>query len=197
VHERKHLRVESREMTDRRPSSGRKRRRVENFFGSERRPDYVFVDKCRTIAGMGEQIVAEESLGAFLKQNPCFPVMRNVRSIDVPNALATEIDDFAIGQLAGRSIAHVVERNHATECTVRDLGARRGGEKFVHRSALVRLHVSEGDPSDSREGNDARYSLGYKWKHSPRTSVKEKRILGINQELIEREPARRGVRDAR
>jgi hypothetical protein len=169
---------------------------MENRFGIERGRDYVPVGKRRTIAGMGEQIAAEERLGRFFEQKPCLPIMRNVRSIDVPNALATEIDDLAIGQLAGRSITQIIERNQATKRTVRDLGSRRGSEKFVHRPALVRLHVPKRNPPDSRERNDARYCFGYEWKHSPWTRVKEQRLLGVNKELIEREPARRGVRDA-
>ena len=170
---------------------------MENLFGSERRSDYVPIGKCRTIAGMGEEIAAEEGLGRFLEQNPRFPVVRNVRSIDMANTLAAEIEDFAISQFAGRSITQIVKRNHAADCAMRDLGTWRGGEEFIHRPALVRLHVSEGDPPESRERNDARYRLGYERKHSRRASVEEERIVGVDEELIEREPARRGVSDTR
>jgi hypothetical protein len=61
---------------------------MENRFGIERWPNYVIVRKRRAIAGVSEQITAEKSLGRFFEQKPCFPVMRNVRRIDVPNALA-------------------------------------------------------------------------------------------------------------
>ena len=123
--------------------------------------------------------------------------MRNVRRIDVPNALAADIDDLAVGEPAGRSITQIIERNQTTECTMRDLGARRRDEKLVHRPAFVRLHVSESDPSDSLERNDAGYRLGHQRKHAPRTGMKEKRLVRVNQELIERETTRRGVRYAR
>jgi len=53
------------------------------------------------------------------------------------------------------SVAKVVERDHASDRAVRDLGAGRRGQELVHRAALVGSHVSEGDPPQPSERNDA------------------------------------------
>lgn len=137
-------------MTDRRASSRRKRRGMEKFLRSKRRPDYVLVGNRRTFAGMSEQIAAEQSLGRFFEQNPCFPVVRNVRSIDVSNAPATEIDDLSVGQLAGRSITQIIERDQATECTVRDLRARRRVRDARRSSNRTRSTRAPSDSADCR-----------------------------------------------
>ena len=109
----------------------------------------IIVSKRRAIAGVGKQVTTEKGLGRLLENDPRFPVMRNVWRIDVPNLLATEINHLAVGQLARRSIAQVIERDHAADGTVCDFGVWRGSEKFVHRTAFVGFHVSKGDPAQS------------------------------------------------
>jgi hypothetical protein len=78
-----------------------------------------------------------------------------------------------------------------------DFGAWRGGEEFVHCAAFVGFHVSEGDPAESLERNDAGNRLRHEGEHASRARVKKERIVSNDEELIERESARRCVRDAR
>ena len=80
---------------------------MEQLFRRERGPDDVGVGDGRSVACMGEEITAKERAGGFLEQNARLPVVRDVRRIDMPDALAAEIDDRAVGQLARRSIAQV------------------------------------------------------------------------------------------
>ena len=170
---------------------------MKHLLRSERGPDNIIVSKRRSVAGVGKEITTKKGLGRLLKNDPRFPVVRNVWRIDVPNLLATEINDLAVGQLARWSIAQVVERDHTADGTVCDFGAWRGSEEFVHRTAFVGLHVSKGDPAESLERNDAGNRLGNQREQAPRTSMKEERIVSIDEKLIEREAARCSLRDAR
>jgi len=105
---------------------------------------------------------------SFAQNDPRFPVVRNVWRIDVPNLLATEINDLAVGQLAWRSIAQVVKRNHTADGTVCDFGAWRGSEEFVHCTAFVGFHVSKGDPAESLKRNDTGNRLRHEGEHASR-----------------------------
>jgi hypothetical protein len=78
-----------------------------------------------------------------------------------------------------------------------DFGAWRGSEEFVHCAAFVGFHVSKGDPAQSLKRKKTRNRLRHEGEHASRASVKEKRIVGIDEKLIERESARRCLRDAR
>ena len=77
----------------------------EKLFRKECGSDNIIVSKRRPIASMGEEITTEKGLGGLLENDARFPVMRNVWRIDVPNLFATEINDFAVGEFARRSIA--------------------------------------------------------------------------------------------
>src|SRR6202051_5292590 len=98
---------------------------MKHLLRSERGPDDIIFSRRRSVAGVGKQITTKKRLGRLLKNHPRCPVVRNVWRIDVPNLLATEINDLAVGQLARRSIAQVVKRNHTADRTVCDFGAWR------------------------------------------------------------------------
>ena len=82
---------------------------MKHLLRSERGADNIIVSKRRSVAGVGKQITTKKCLGRLLKKDPRFPVVRNVRRIDVPNLLATEINHLAVRQLARWSIAQVVK----------------------------------------------------------------------------------------
>ena len=100
MHEREHLGLEASETADRRCGCSRERGGVKHLLCSERGPNNIIVSKRGSVAGMGKQIATKKRLGRLLKKEPSFPVVRNVWRIDVPNLLATEINDLAVGQLA-------------------------------------------------------------------------------------------------
>ncbi len=170
---------------------------MKHLLRSQRGPDNIIVSKCRSVASVGKEIAAKKGLGGLLKKNPRFPVVRNVWRIDMPNLLATEINNLAVGQLARWSIAQVVERDHTADGTMCDFRVWRGSEEFVHGAAFVGFHVSKHDPTESRERNDAGNRLRDQRKHASRASVKEKRIVSIDKKLIEREAAGRCLGDTR
>ena len=170
---------------------------MKHLLSSQCGPDNIIVSKRRSVAGVSKEVTTKKGLGCLLKNDPCFPIVRNVRRIDVPNLLATEINDLAVGQPARRSIAQVVERYHTARGTVCDFGAWRRGEKFVHRTAFVGFHVPKCDPSESLERNDTGDRLRHEREHAPRAGVEEKWVFGIDEKLIEREAARCRLRDAR
>jgi len=169
---------------------------MKHLLRSERGPDNIIVGKRRPLAGVGKEITTEKGLGGLLENNPRFPVVRNVWRIDVSNLLATEINDLTVGQFARRSFAQVVELDHTANSTVRDFGAWRGSEEFVHRTAFVGFHVSKGDPAEPLKWNDAGNRLRDEREHASRASVKEERIVSVDEKLIEREAARCCVGDA-
>jgi hypothetical protein len=59
------------------------------------------------------------------------------------------------------------------------------------------MHVSKGDPAESLKRNDTGNRLRHEGEHASRASVKEERIVSIDEKLIEREAARRCLGDAR
>ena len=134
---------------------------------------------------MGKEIPTKKGLGRLFKNDPSFPVVRNVWRIDVLNLLATEINNLAVGQLARWSIAQVIERDHTADGAVCDFGVWRGSEKFVHRTAFVGFHVSKGNPAELLERNNAGNRLRHEREHAPRASVKEEWIVSIDEKLVE------------
>jgi len=170
---------------------------MKHLLRGERWPDNIIVSKRGPVAGVSKEITTKKRLGRLLKNDPRLPVVRNVRRIDVPNLLATEINDLAVGQLARRSITQVVKRYHTADGTVCDFGARRGSEEFVHRTAFVGFYVPKSDPAESLERNDTGNRLRHEREHAPRASVEEQWIFGIDEKLIEREAARCCLGDAR
>src|SRR4029077_19465461 len=170
---------------------------MKHLLRSERGPDDIIISKRRSVAGVGKEIATKKGLGRLLKNDPRFPVVRNVWRIDVPNLFAAEINDLAVGQLARRSIAQVIERDHTADGTVCDFCAWRGSEEIVHRTAFVGFHVSKGDPAEPFKRNDTGNRLRHERKHASRASVKEKRLVGVDEKLIEREAVRRCLGDAR
>ncbi len=92
----------------------------------------------------------------------------------------------------GRTVAHVVERQHAREPAVDDLRARRGLEEQVHRAALVGLDVGERDPAQILYRNDAVDRVGHEREHLAHPGVEQERLVAADQELVEREARGRG-----
>ena len=71
---------------------------------------------------------------------------------------------------------------------MRDLCRRGRGEEQVHRSTLVRLDVTEGDPPQRVDGEHPGDRFADTGKHCTRPGVKQQWLLGLDQELIEGEP---------
>ena len=96
MHQSESLRRESREFPNRYSSSGRDATGMKHFLGDFGRFDNIRVRQCRAIAGMSEQVSAEQRTCRFLKQESRLPRMGHVRSIDMAYAFPTQIDDLAI-----------------------------------------------------------------------------------------------------
>ncbi len=82
---------------------------MKKLLSSQSGTNDVAVSQRGAVAGVREEISAEKRLGRFLEKHARLPIVRDVRSIDVTHALATEIDDFAAGEPARRSITQVVK----------------------------------------------------------------------------------------
>ena len=65
-----------------------------------------------------------------------------------------DVEHLAVAHRPGRTVGQVVQRHHARELAVDDLGLRCGGEELVHGAALVGLDVGEGDPAQVGERHD-------------------------------------------
>ena len=109
---------------------------------------------------------------------------------------AAEVDRFAVGEPSWWAVAQVVERDHATGHAVRDLRVRGDREELVHRAAFVGLDMAERDPAQACERHDAGDGLRHQRKHPPRAGVEERRLVGVDEELVEREAPGCGVRHA-
>jgi len=119
---------------------------MEQGFRRERGTNDVAVREGWPVTHLGKQVAAEKRRCRLFEKNSRFPVVRNMRRVDVTDALSAKIDDLTVCQLARRPVAEVVERDHAAERTVCDFGARGSGQELIHRTALVGLNVFESDP---------------------------------------------------
>ncbi len=128
---------------------------MEEFFSRERGADDIGVRDRGPVTRVSEEIAAEQCPGRLLEKDTRLPVVWHMRSVDVPDTLSAEVDDLAVRQLARRPVAEVVERDHAAERTMRNLGAGRRRQELVHGPAFVGLHVPECDPPEPLERNDA------------------------------------------
>ena len=68
-------------------------------------------------------------------------------------------------------------------------------EQFVHRAALVRFDVAEGDPAQSVERGDRGDGLGDEREGRPEAGVEEQGLLVVDQVLVEGEAGRADVGD--
>ena len=99
--------------------------------------------------------------------------------------------DLAVGHRTGRTVGQVVQRHHARQLAVDDLGLRRRGEELVHRAALVGLDVARTRSSAGRRAARSRGDrLGHQREQRPHPGVEQERLLVADEELVEREPGR-------
>ena len=67
------------------------------------------------------------------------------------------------------------------------LCVRCGGEEQVHRPTLVGFEVAEHDPAQPFEGQHRCDGVGHQREHAARSGVENGRLVGVDQELVERE----------
>jgi hypothetical protein len=118
-----------------------------------------------------------------------------MRRVDVADAVDAELDHLTIRERTRRSVGEVVERHHAAETAVRDLGSRCGREQLVHGAALIGLDVAEGDPPKPLDGRDAGDRVADEREHPARSGVEQQRLLVVDEELVEREASGSDVGD--
>lgn len=68
------------------------------------------------------------------------------------------------------------------------LGVRRGGQPLIYRSAFVGFHMAEADPAQFRQGHHPFQRGRHQREHGARAAVKQQRLTGIDQELVEVKP---------
>jgi hypothetical protein len=117
--------------------------------------------------------------------------VRNVRRVDVAHAPAAEIEHLAVGERARRAVGEVVDRNHARGRAVHDLRARRHAEPFVHRAAFIGLDVTEADPAQRLDRDEPADRFRQGREHGAQAAMKQHRLFGADQKMIEGETDRR------
>ena len=75
------------------------------------------------------------------------------------------------------------------------LRLRRGSEPRLECAALVGLDMAETDPAQPCQVEDASRRRRDRWEQSGLSAVKEERLLGVDQKLIEGESGRPRRRD--
>jgi hypothetical protein len=143
--------------------------------------------QCRPVAEVGEQVPAEQGAGGLLEEDAGLPSMGHVRRIDVAYSLAPQVKDVTVGHGHRRAIGKIVQRDHAAQRPVRDLCGRGRGEEQVHRSALISLDVTERDPPQRVEREHPGDRFADAGEHCTGPGVKQQRLFGLNEELIEGE----------
>jgi hypothetical protein len=183
MHERERLRSQIGEFTNRCSGGWRDAAGMKHFLGSFGGLDDIRIRQCRDIAGMSEEISAEQSARGFFKYQYRFPGVRHMRRVDMAYTFPSEIDDFTIVKRTGRAVRQVVEGHHDASLTMSNLRFWRGLQPLVHRTTFVRFHVSESDPPEFPIGMILD-SLKQEEHGADRWKAAAPRP---NQELIERE----------
>ena len=173
------------------PVSRREAGEVEPLLGGDRGPDDVAVGERGRVAQVGEEVAAEERARGLLVEQARVPAMGDMRRVDPLHFLASEVEPLAVAQGPGRPIRRVGEPDGAPDAAVRRRRPRRRGEPRVHRAGLVRLDVAERDPPQPPEIENPGRRRGNGWKERSLAAVKEQRLLGVDQELVEGEARRR------
>jgi hypothetical protein len=75
-----------------------------------------------------------------------------------------------------------------SQCAVSDLRMRCRAQELLHRSALVGLDVRERDPPQPLERHDRRDRVADEREQRSHAGVVEQRLLGVEHELVAREP---------
>ena len=148
----------------------------------------------RGIAHVGEQVAAEERARRLLVHQPRVPAVRHVRGVEAPHAPAAEVDHLAVGERARRAGGLVVEPDGAADGAVGDGGGGGGVEPLAERAALVGLDVAERDPAQPAQVGDPRRRQGDRGEQGALAAVEQERLVGVDQELVEGEPARPHLR---
>ena len=161
---------------------------MEHALGDEGTLDNVVAGDGRPGAELAEEVPAQERARRLLEEHLGLPSMGHVGCRDLTHALSPEVDHFALRERAGRAVAQVVQRDVAPEAAVGHLAARSGGEPHVHGPALVGLDVTEGDPADRLHPQNRRRRLRDEREHGAGPGVKQERLIGGHEELVEGKP---------
>ncbi len=130
----------------------------------------------------------------LLVEHDRVPAVRDVRGRQEAHALAAEVEHLAVRERARRPVGLIPERDHAADLALRGRRLRGRGQPLVERAALVGLEVAVADPAQARERHDPRQRLADPGIERAHAGVEQQRLLGVDQDLVEREPALRGER---
>ena len=86
-----------------------------------------------------------------------------------------------------RTVGKVVQRDHACDGAVDDLGVGSVGQEEVHGTAFVGLDVTEGDPSQGLRIDDLRHGIADQRIQLTHAGVEQERLLVADKELVERQ----------
>lgn len=105
-------------------------------------------------------------------------------AINVAKTLASDVNNFTVGQRPRRPISQVVHRNTAAQHSMCKLGRRRRRQPFIHRTAFICLNVSKTKPAQLFHGHDCGNRSGNQREHFSQPAVKQQRFITDDQEVI-------------
>ena len=191
MHQRQRAGVQARQPANGPAHAGVQTGIVEHVFGHDGRAHDIGMGQGAIVAKLGEQIAAQQRTRSFLVEKASFPAMRNMGRIEIADAPAlAQVDRLPIFQNAGRAIGHVVQRHVAGRLTVGNLGLGGDGQPVIHRTAFVRLVVTEGDPTQLLRRDQPADGFAHQRKHPPGAGVKQQGLVSQDEKLVEGEPGR-------
>src|SRR5216684_2762100 len=120
---------------------------MKQTFRNDRLFDNVALGNRWAVSNACKQVTAQQGAGRFLEHDTGIPTVRHVRRINIAKALATDIDNLAVGKQARLAISHVAYRNATAQHSVSKLSCGRSGQPFVHRSAFIDLSFHDTLPT--------------------------------------------------
>src|SRR6185312_16558532 len=113
----------------------------------------------RPVAAMREKIAAKERGAGFFEKQPRIPAMRQMRRVEMANALAAEIEGLVIAQRA-QAIGQIADPDPAANRPMHDGGAGRRLEPIRERAAFIGLDMAEAYPAQLSDGENPRDGFG-------------------------------------
>ena len=96
MHERERRRRQIGELSYSCSSGWREATGVKEFLGFSGGLHDVLCRERRSVSSVSEEIPAKQGAGGLLKQDPRFPTVRHMRSIDVTDSPLSQVNDFAV-----------------------------------------------------------------------------------------------------
>src|SRR5262245_7274523 len=140
------------------------------------------------IAGLEEQVRAQQGALGLVEEQAGVPAMRHVRGRQKAQPMPAQRDDLAVGEPPRGAVGEIVDRHVATDEATQRLRFRCDAQPLIQGAALVGLEVAESDPAQTRGIDDRTHTRECRLEHLLESRMHQERLVVPDQELVELNP---------